>query len=260
MTNFQIGAQMYSVRTHCQDAGEMLTCLKVLKTMGYNCCQLSAHSRDISAEQLRDMLDESGMTCACTHIGFQEMEEDIDKVIREHKLWNCAYPGIGGLPGEFRGGSEGYIEFAKRASKVAEKLRDNGMHFIYHNHAFEFQRFEDTGKSGIELLMENCSDAVQFELDLFWVQMGGGNPLDWIEKVRGRMDVVHFKEMNGSKENKGVIAPIGKGNMNWAAIMDKCDEIGVKYAMIEQDNAVSQGSLDCMLYSLNTLKKLGGRF
>ena len=254
MTNFQIGAQMYSVRNHCQNAGEMLTCLKVLKTMGYNCCQLSAHSRDISAEQLRDMLDESGMTCACTHIGFQEMEEDIDKVIREHKLWNCAYPGIGGLPGEFRGGSEGYIEFAKRASKVAEKLRDNGMHFIYHNHAFEFQRFEDTGKSGIELLMENCSDAVQFELDLFWVQMGGGNPLDWIEKVRGRMD------MNGSKENKGVIAPIGKGNMNWAAIMDKCDEIGVKYAMIEQDNAVSQGSLDCMLYSLNTLKKLGGRF
>ena len=96
MTNFQIGAQMYSVRNHCQDAGEMLTCLKVLKTMGYNCCQLSAHSRDISAEQLRDMLDESGMTCACTHIGFQEMEEDIDKVIREHKLWNCAYPGIGG--------------------------------------------------------------------------------------------------------------------------------------------------------------------
>lgn len=50
MTNFQIGAQMYSVRNHCQDAGEMLTCLKVLKTMGYNCCQLSGHSRDISAE------------------------------------------------------------------------------------------------------------------------------------------------------------------------------------------------------------------
>ena len=260
MTNFQIGAQMYSVRNHCQNAGEMLTCLKVLKTMGYNCCQLSAHSRDISAEQLRDMLDESGMTCACTHIGFQEMEEDIDKVIREHKLWNCAYPGIGGLPGEFRGGSEGYIEFAKRASKVAEKLLDNGLHFIYHNHAFEFERFEKVGKTGLELLMENCSPAVQFELDLYWVQMGGGSPLEWIEKVRGRMEVVHFKEMNGSRESRGVIAPIGKGNMNWSALMAACDDIGVKYAMIEQDNAVEQGSLDCMFYSLNTLKRLGGRF
>ena len=259
MTKLQIGAQMYSLRDHCQNAEEMLAALKVLKAMGYNICQLSGHNREIPAEQIRDMLDESGMSCVCTHIGFQEMEEDIDRVIREHKLWNCEYPGIGGLPVEFRT-PEGYVEFAKRASKVAEKLQDNGLHFIYHNHAFEFERFEKVGKTGLELLMENCSPAVQFELDLYWVQMGGGNPLDWIEKVRGRMDVVHFKEMNGSKENKGVIAPIGKGNMNWAAIMDKCDEIGVKYAMIEQDNAVSQGSLDCMLYSLNTLKKLGGRF
>ena len=259
MTKLQIGAQMYSLRDHCQNAEEMLAALKVLKAMGYNICQLSGHNREISAEQIRDMLDESGMSCVCTHIGFQEMEEDIDRVIREHKLWNCEYPGIGGLPVEFRT-PEGYVEFAKRASKVAEKLQDNGLHFIYHNHAFEFERFEKVGKTGLELLMENCSPAVQFELDLYWVQMGGGNPLDWIEKVRGRMDVVHFKEMNGSRESRGVIAPIGKGNMNWAAIMAACDDIGVKYALIEQDNAVEQGSLDCMFYSLNTLKRLGGRF
>ena len=259
MTNFQIGAQMYSVRNHCQNADDMRTTLKILKTMGYNTCQLSGHSRDISAVQIRDMLEETGMTCACTHISFQQMEEDTDAVVRDHRLWNCAYPGIGGLPVEFRT-PEGYVEFAKRASKVAEKLLDNGMHFIYHNHAFEFERFESCGKTGLELLMENCSPAVQFELDLFWVQMGGGNPLDWIEKVRGRMEVVHFKEMNGSAQNRGVIAPIGKGNMNWAAIMKACDDIGVKYAMIEQDNAVEQGSLDCMWTSLNTLKKLGGRF
>lgn len=259
MTKLQIGAQMYSLRDHCQNAEEMLAALKVLKAMGYNICQLSGHNREIPAEQIRDMLDESGMSCVCTHIGFQEMEEDIDRVIREHKLWNCEYPGIGGLPVEFRT-PEGYVEFAKRASKVAEKLQDNGLHFIYHNHAFEFERFEKVGKTGLELLMENCSPAVQFELDLYWVQMGGGNPLDWIEKVRGRMDVVHFKEMNGSRESRGVIAPIGKGNMNWAAIMAACDDIGVKYALIEQDNAVEQGSLDCMFYSLNTLKRLGGRF
>ena len=51
-------------------------------------------------QQLRDMLDESGLSCACTHIGFGEMEEDIDRVIREHKLLGCEYPGIGGLPVE----------------------------------------------------------------------------------------------------------------------------------------------------------------
>ena len=39
-----------------------------------------------------------------------------------------------------------------------------------------------------------------------------------------------------------------------------CDAIGVKYAMIEQDNAVEGSSIDCMRFSYNTLKGLGGRF
>lgn len=259
MTNLQIGAQLYSVRDHCQDAAEMLKCLKELKAIGYNTCQLSGHSSEISAEQLRDMLDEAGMTCACTHIGFQQMEEDIDKVIRDHRILGCEYPGIGGLPNEFRT-AEGYVEFAKRASKVADKLLDNGMHFLYHNHAFEFYRFPENGKTGLELLFENSSESVQFELDTFWVQMGGGNVLEWIDKVRGRMDVVHFKEMNGTVDSRNVIAPIGAGNLNWTAIMKACDAIGVKYAMIEQDNAVDTNSIECMKFSYNTLSKLGGRF
>ena len=259
MTNLQIGAQLYSVRDHCQNAEDMLKCLKELKAIGYNTCQLSGQSSELSAEQLRDLLDEAGLTCACTHIGFQQMEEDIDKVIRDHKILGCEYPGIGGLPGEFRT-AEGYVEFAKRASKVADKLLDNGMHFLYHNHAFEFYRFPEIGKTGLELLFENSSESVQFELDTFWVQMGGGSVLEWIEKVRGRMDVVHFKEMNGTVDSRNVIAPIGAGNLNWTAIMKACDDIGVKYAMIEQDNAPSLGALDCMYYSMKTLKALGGRF
>ena len=259
MTNLQIGAQLYSVRDHCQNAEDMLKCLKELKAIGYNTCQLSGQSSELSAEQLRDMLDEAGLTCACTHIGFQQMEEDIDKVIRDHKILGCEYPGIGGLPGEFRT-AEGYVEFAKRASKVADKLLDNGMHFLYHNHAFEFYRFPETGKTGLELLFENSSESVQFELDTFWVQMGGGSVLEWIEKVRGRMDVVHFKEMNGTVDSRNVIAPIGAGNMNWTAIMEACDSIGVKYAMVEQDNAVDTDSIACMEFSYKTLSRLGGRF
>ena len=259
MTNFQIGAQLYSVRDHCQNYADMLETMKALKAMGYNTCQFSAHGKDITAQQLRDILDESGMTCASTHISFAEMESDLDKVIREHKLWGCKYPGIGGLPVEFRT-AEGYLEFARRASKVADQLLDSGLHFVYHNHAFEFYRFPETGKTGLEMLMENCSPSVQFELDMFWVQMGGGNPLDFIRKVKGRMGVAHFKEMNGTPENRNAMAPIGMGNMNWKAIMDACDEIGVEFAMIEQDNAVESDSLHCMEISHNTLARLGGRF
>ena len=141
MTNLQIGAQMYSLRNHCQDADEMLRTLKALKAMGYNICQLSGYNRQIPAEKLREMLDEADMKCVCTHIGFAEMEEDLDKVIAYHKTLGCEYPGIGGLPGEYRDSAEGFKAFAEKATPIAKKLFDNGMHFIYHNHAFELTRF-----------------------------------------------------------------------------------------------------------------------
>ena len=51
MTNLQIGAQLYSVRDHCQDPAEMLKCMKEIKAIGYNICQLSGHNKEFTAEQ-----------------------------------------------------------------------------------------------------------------------------------------------------------------------------------------------------------------
>jgi len=90
--------------------------------------------------------------------------------------------------------------------------------------------------------------------------MGGGNPVDWIHKVKGRMDVVHFKEMNGTLENRNAMTTIGSGNLNWKSILDACEETGVTYALIEQDNAVETDSLECMRKSHDYLAGIGGRF
>ena len=260
MTKFQIGAQMYSVRDHTTTAEGLLNALKTVKAIGYNTCQLSGQNREIPPEQIADFLAETGVSCCATHVSFDMMENEFDKLVRTHKLWKCDYPGIGGLPEKYRkAGSAGYIEFAKLASGVAEKFLDHGMHFIYHNHSFELERFMDVGKTGLDLMMEHSSGALQFELDLFWVQAGGANPVDWVRKVAGRMDVVHFKEMNGS-HNPPLMTPIGVGNMDWPAIFAACDETGVKYGLIEQDNAVDSDSFKCMEISYKNLVALGARF
>ncbi|MBR0462888.1 MAG: sugar phosphate isomerase/epimerase [Clostridia bacterium] len=260
MTNIQIGAQMYSLRDRCQDEATMLSAMKQLKAMGYNICQLSGYNTAIPAERLRDMLQESGLQCVCTHTSFDLMQSDIDKVIRDHKTIGCAYPGIGGLPGPYHDSPEGYREFAKKANALAKIFADNGMHFIYHHHAFEFHRFAE-GVTGLEVLYDEFCPEMQFELDVYWVQMGGASPYEWIEKVKGRMDIIHFKEMNGNLANQGgLMTPIGQGNINWTKIMKTCDDTGVTYALIEQDNAVETDSLECMRQSIDYLKGIGGRF
>ncbi len=262
MYNVLTGAQMYSVRTLTQTAEDLDRTLGALAKMGYTSVQLSGQNPKLDPGEVKGLLDKHGMICPATHISFQEMEESLPGVIERHKLWNCAYPGIGSMPREYAASAEGVRAFIKKANVIGQKLKDEGLHFIYHNHAFEFQKFD--GVTGMDILFEGLTD-VQFEIDVYWVQSGGADPVEWIRKVAGRMDVVHFKEMAGrlpdeTHHTMTEMVPIGEGNLNWKKIMAACDETGVKYAFIEQDNAVDTDPLDCMRRSIENLSRMGGRF
>lgn len=261
MKNFIVGAQLYSVRNLAQNAEDLKNTLKSLKEMGYNTCQLSGQSREIPDEVVRDILLETGMTPVVTHNSMDDFDNGLDALIRRHRIWNVQYAGLGAMSGEYRTGAEGFRRFAGHANEIAKKLADNGLTFVYHNHAFEFERFD--GVLGMDILFDNFCPEAQFELDTYWVQAGGANPVDWIRKVNGRMDVGHFKDMAGCSENgqHHKMVPIGSGNLDWKEIIRACEETGVKYIEIEQDNAADmECPLGQMKSSIDYLKTMGVQF
>ena len=159
------------------------------------------------------MTDELGITICATHISFDRIKEDTQDVIRQHKLWNCKYVGVGAMPSPYSTSKEGYVSFAREASEYARILHDNGLQFIYHNHSFEYQKFD--GITGMEILLQESDPEVfGFELDTYWVQHGGADPIEWIYKVSGRMDVVHFKDMAVQVRDGRVqiMTEVGEGN------------------------------------------------
>ena len=261
MKNFVIGAQLYSVRTLAQNAEDLKKTLTSLKEMGYNTCQLSGQSREIPDEVVRDVLQETGMTPVVTHNSMDDFDNQLDALIRRHKTWGVKYAGLGAMSGEYRKDAQGFLAFAKHVNEIAKKLHDEGLTFVYHNHAFEFTRFD--GVLGMDILFENFAPEAQFELDTYWVQAGGCNPVDWIRKVNGRMDVGHFKDMAGNIEGGAhqKMVPIGSGNLNWPEIIRACEETGVRFVEIEQDNAVeAECPLGQMKSSIDFLKTLNCTF
>jgi sugar phosphate isomerase/epimerase len=103
------------------------------------------------------------------------------------------------------------------------------------------------------LFSETDPEYFGFEIDTFWIQSGGANPVEWIYKVNGRMDVVHFKDM-AIKEDQQIFAEIGEGNLNWDAIVKACRETGVKWYAIEQDKCL-RDPFDSLTMSLKYLGK-----
>lgn len=228
-----LGAQLYTVREFTQTAEGLEKSLEKVAAIGYKNVQLSAHGKDIDPVFIRDALQKNNLVCHATHISFTDMQENLDKVMADHRLWNCPYIGVGAMPREYWNDAEGFAAFAKAANEVAEKLHDNGFTFIYHNHDFEFQRFD--GKLGLDILFDHFNQYAQFEVDTYWVQSGGGDVCKYVRKMAGRMDIIHFKDMIMTGERKQTMAEIGYGNLNWDAILPIVNEIGVKDAFVEQD-------------------------
>lgn len=232
MDRYSIAAQLYTLREHLQNPEQIYKTLKRVKEIGYHAVQVSGMG-PVPPSELKGMVDEIGLKICVTHIPYDRLIGDIDAVIDEHKLWGCEYIGLGSMPEKFRGSLDGYIEFVGIASKIADRISDSGLKFVYHNHSFEFEKFN--GKTGMDLLLERTDPKTfGFVIDTYWVQAGGANPVDWIRKVEGRMGVVHFKDM-AIHNWQQTFAEIGEGNLDWISIIKACRETGVRWYAVEQD-------------------------
>ncbi len=249
-----VAAQLFTIRDYTKTAGDFAKSMKKIKEMGYNAVQISAIG-PIEDQQVKDIVEAEGLTICATHIGFDRLKDDLKGVIRQHRLWNCQYVGVGSMPVSYQKSKEGYVSFAREGSEIARKLADNGLRFIYHNHNFEFVKFD--GLTGLEILFSESDPQVfDFEIDTFWIQAGGANPVDWINKTKGRMKVIHFKDMGVSSASKPIMTEVGEGNLNWPAIIKACRESGVEWCVVEQD-ICQRNPFASLAISLENLKKLG---
>ncbi|MDF2834674.1 MAG: xylose isomerase [Paenibacillus sp.] len=233
MKKSMIAAQLYTLREFCKDEAGLRESLRKVKEIGYEAVQVSGVG-PIDPQIVKAIADEYGLAICATHVGYDALTTDLEATIAKHKLWNCKYVGLGAIPESFRNaGGEGYAEFAGIASDIGRKLAEHDLQFIYHNHHFEYTKYE--GRTGMSILQgESDKDAVHFELDMYWVQAGGASPVEAVREVDGRMRVVHLKDM-AIVDNKQVFAEIGEGNLNFPAIIDACREIGVEWYVVEQD-------------------------
>lgn len=250
----KIALQLYTVRDHMQTAEDIARTLEAVAKIGYQNVEVCGWGVTGAAEMKR-LCDLNGLTVCSTHCSFTDMQTNPEQIIADHQLLGCKFPGIGGMPGEYRTSAEGFATFARLANEVGEKLAAAGLTFCYHNHSFELARFD--GQTGLAILCANSDPRfVQFELDAYWVQHGGGSPVAYIRDLAGRVPLVHFKDMGIDLEMKQFFAEVGTGNLDWPGIISACVDTGVEYYIVEQDICPGD-SLDSVKISYDNMRAMG---
>ena len=134
-------------------------------------------------------------------------------------------------------------------------LKEHGMRLHYHNHADEFFSNQDGLISMIEYLNRT---ELMIEPDVYWLSVAGIDPVEFIEKYKDRISMVHLKDGMMFDRSKGYPGgcsrALGQGEVKIAAVCAKAAELGLD--MIAETEGVAE--MEIMKDSIAYLKEIQG--
>lgn len=244
----EIGAQLYTVRDYCKDLDSLSETFKKIAEIGYKNIQMSG-TCDYDPLWLKEQLDKNDLNCVLTHISRDKLEANPKQVALDHNVFNCKYVGLGYYAFN---DDQKFEDFSKIFLPVAKQIKANGKYFMYHNHANEFQKINN--RTIFDIISEQIpAQYMGFTLDTYWIQRGGGDPAQYIEKFSGRVPCIHLKDY--AFEAK--MAVLGEGNINFDRVFQKAESSGTKYLIVEQDDCNGENPFDCLKRSYDYLKSCG---
>ncbi len=241
----KLGAQFYSIRNECTTPEALYASMKKIKEIGYEIIQISGVC-DIEAERLKAYSDELSLPITCTHKPYDSIVNDTENLIKYHKIIGCPVIGLGALGEAHRASLEGLRAAMAELREPIKKIRDAGLRFAYHNHAFEFDKFD--GKTIYDYIFEELPET-DFIQDVYWTKYAGVDTLEILDKIAnaGRITNIHFKDMKS--EPKGPICPCGEGVTDFSEIALRCKKHGIENILVEQDNAPDLGDVFAQMKS-----------
>ncbi|MCA0933329.1 sugar phosphate isomerase/epimerase [Lutimonas saemankumensis] len=229
-----IGLQLYSVR---QDMNkDAKGTVEKVGQMGFKFVEAAGY-RDgkfygMEPLEFKKLCEDNGLQFLGSHTGQnlptkEKWEETMtwwDQAIEAHATAGVKWivqPWMSREGYESLDGLKKYVEYF---NAVGEKCRAKGIYFGYHNHNKEFTT-EFDGKPLYDHMLElSDPDKVMFQLDLYWINKGGKDALDYFKRYPGRFMLWHIKDEKELGES---------GKMDFTEIFKHKKESGLKYGIVE---------------------------
>lgn len=253
------GAQLYSLRSIINE--KPLDTLKALEALGYTEAEVIRGNM----AQIWDSLKQTRLKPVSLHIDTSYFFKDIDKLnptLDDAKSKGFSYVVCPYIAPADRGGVEVIKKLAETLNKTGERARAAGLGLCYHNHAFEFEPVAGTQDRLLDVLMKNTDPKlVGLEFDIMWSQVGGVPPVDVFNKYKGRIPLVHLKNVTqmpvqyNERVPKEAFQSVGAGVIEIAPVLRAAAAAGAKHYFVEQDQTPGN-PLDSLQLSAEYLKRL----
>jgi len=252
----QIGLQLYSLRDMVKDEG-IQAVLETVAKMGYTHVETAGYDNGkiygLAPLDFKKRVEDLGMRCTSAHVSQAITKDNKDEVMA---WWDRAietYNQVGAkylvqpwMPIDANTTIDDMKMYCDYFTSVGYKTAAASMAFGYHNHDFEF-KFQFDGKTAYDYLLDNVSKQhVFFQMDVYWVMMGGHDPAKYLKERPAQFKTIHIKD---EKE-------IGaSGLMNFQPIFDQMKANNVKDWYVEVEQYTNNNPVESVKESYDFLAK-----
>jgi sugar phosphate isomerase/epimerase len=249
MKTFPIGVQPYTVREAMSRDYEGT--LRRLASIGYKGIELGLPPEGVTVQEQKELLKSLGLHVVGSHAGFDTLAFD------ENAIMDYLDEVAGGkhISISLRfADKEDVLRKAGICNEIGARMSKRGYKFLYHNHDWEFVRFD--GKYAMDWFLEATDpDFVGMELDTYWAAKADVSPSDYLRtRLQGRCPLLHIKDMEAGEER--YFAEIGEGVLDFRDIAAAAEEAGVEWMIVEQD-AGRRDPFESLSMSYNNLADMG---
>jgi sugar phosphate isomerase/epimerase len=215
-----------------------------------------------TAPELRKLIDERGIKCSSFGVSYSDLVNKTAEVAQNAKILGADYVRVAGIPHKAAFTMEeaqiAIDDFNQTGKKLMEEY---GLTFVYHNHGFEFQPYQD-GTLYDFLVKKTDPKYVSFELDILWAFFPGHDPVQLLNKYGKRYKLIHLKDLRkgvtgnlsgGTSSENDVV--LGIGQIDIPSIIKAAKKAGIQHYYIEDESSNVDVQLPKSIAYLQSLKK-----
>ena len=260
MNKKEIGLQLYTLRDELPK--DVKGTLEKVAKAGYTTVETYGFSiKDqfwgLTPKELKKILDDNGLKAVSGHYNlgsflFDGNTAELIAAIEAAKVLKNEFLTVPWIDEPFRRSIEDYKKIAASVNEAAEMCKKAGLKLAYHNHDFEFKKYD--GVTGYEILLkETDKDLVYFELDLYWVVHSGNDPLKLFKENPGRFKMWHVKDKD--KNNNDLNTEVGSGTIDFKPFFSEAKQSGMVHFFVEQENNFASNSFESIKSSCDFISK-----
>ncbi|MDX1932441.1 MAG: sugar phosphate isomerase/epimerase [Capsulimonadales bacterium] len=211
--------------------------LRDIKAAGYDGVEFGMGSR--TPEEVLTLFRSENLAVCGYHAGYNTFTdpEETKKQGKHLAAVGGKYLMCSGIEGWQKADRDAYLRSAENFNRAGAALREEGVHFCYHNHNWEFFPLADGG-NGMDLLIAHTDpELVKLCPDVYWLACGGNDPAAWIRQNAARCVYFHFKDgtFDAATQQPTTFTELGRGAVDLVGAIAAVRELNPEWVVTEQD-------------------------